>query len=81
MQVFVDFVEVQEGKVTVCRDFAKGKCQRPFCKYYHVPVQVLLGGHTPALLSRLAAGATFDNNAHFPHTHTHPHLILSSSTT
>ena len=25
-------------KVTVCRDAAKGKCSRPMCKYYHIPV-------------------------------------------
>jgi len=29
---------VHDGKVTVCRDFAKGKCSRPMCKYYHVPL-------------------------------------------
>jgi hypothetical protein len=33
-----DYVEVNEGKVTVCRDFAKGKCTRVMCKYYHVPI-------------------------------------------
>jgi hypothetical protein len=31
-------VDVHDGKVTVCRDFAKGKCTRPMCKYYHVPL-------------------------------------------
>lgn len=37
--IFVDYVEVNtEGKVTVCRDYAKGKCTRMMCKYYHVPV-------------------------------------------
>lgn len=24
--------------MTVCRDFAKGKCTRVMCKYYHVPI-------------------------------------------
>jgi len=33
-----DYVDVHDGKVTVCRDFAKGKCSRPMCKYYHVPL-------------------------------------------
>lgn len=33
-----EYVDVNEGKVTVCRDFAKGKCNRHACKYYHVPV-------------------------------------------
>jgi len=25
-------------KVTVCRDAVKGKCVRPLCKYYHIPI-------------------------------------------
>jgi hypothetical protein len=33
-----DYVDVSEGKVTVCRDFAKGKCTRVLCKYYHIPI-------------------------------------------
>ena len=39
-----DYVEVTEGKVTVCRDAVKGKCTRPLCKYYHIPIlpQLLL---------------------------------------
>nr|CAI5860394.1 unnamed protein product [Callosobruchus analis] len=31
-------VEVVEGRVSVCRDFAKGQCRRSACKYYHIPV-------------------------------------------
>lgn len=51
-----DYVEVHDGKVTVCRDAAKGKCQRYPCKYYHVP---MLGGaaHVANLTSVLAANA------------------------
>ncbi len=45
---FSEYVEAHDGKVTVCRDFAKGKCTRVMCKYYHVPI---LPGS--ALLSRL----------------------------
>lgn len=33
-----DGVEVEEHRVTVCRDAAKGQCARPACKYYHIPV-------------------------------------------
>ena len=33
-----DYVEVSDGRVTVCRDAAKGKCARPMCKYYHIPI-------------------------------------------
>ena len=43
-----DYVEVHEGKVTVCRDAAKGKCTRPMCKYYHVP---MLGGGASSVAS------------------------------
>lgn len=25
-------------RVTVCRDAVKGKCVRPLCKYYHIPI-------------------------------------------
>ncbi|VDP33855.1 unnamed protein product [Soboliphyme baturini] len=33
------YVEVShDNRVTICRDFAKGKCTRTACKYYHVPV-------------------------------------------
>lgn len=31
-------VEVVDMKVTVCRDAVKGKCVRPLCKYYHIPI-------------------------------------------
>ncbi len=40
-----------EGKVTVCRDFAKGKCSRMLCKYYHVP---LFHPSTAALVQQAA---------------------------
>jgi hypothetical protein len=34
-----DYVEVNaDGKVTVCRDCAKGKCARNKCKFYHIPI-------------------------------------------
>ncbi|KAK6622794.1 hypothetical protein RUM43_008637 [Polyplax serrata] len=33
-----DHVETIDGRVTVCRDAAKGSCFRPFCKFYHIPV-------------------------------------------
>lgn len=45
MHLVEEFVEVVEGKVTVCRDAAKGRCARPLCKYYHVPALSL----SPAL--------------------------------
>ncbi|KAJ9574295.1 hypothetical protein L9F63_026059, partial [Diploptera punctata] len=32
------YVEVVDMKVTVCRDAVKGKCVRPLCKYYHIPI-------------------------------------------
>ncbi len=47
-----DYVETHDGKVTVCRDFAKGKCTRVMCKYYHVPV---LSGSLLQLLSPQSA--------------------------
>ena len=33
-----DYVEVHDGRVTVCRDAVRGRCTRPTCKYYHIPV-------------------------------------------
>ncbi|OQR73662.1 muscleblind protein 3-like [Tropilaelaps mercedesae] len=41
------FVEVTEGRVAVCRDAAKGKCVRPLCKYYHIPLMVLQSLQAP----------------------------------
>lgn len=35
---FSDYVEVTDGRVAVCRDAVRGKCSRPMCKYYHIPV-------------------------------------------
>jgi hypothetical protein len=35
---FAGHVEVVDMKVTVCRDAVKGKCVRPLCKYYHIPI-------------------------------------------
>jgi hypothetical protein len=35
---FTGHVEVVDMKVTVCRDAVKGKCARPLCKYYHIPI-------------------------------------------
>lgn len=37
---FLEYVEVVDGKVTVCRDSVRGKCTRPMCKYYHIPVEL-----------------------------------------
>lgn len=37
---FTEYVEVVDGKVTVCRDSVRGKCTRPMCKYYHIPVEL-----------------------------------------
>ena len=38
-----DHVEItSSNQVTVCRDSVRGKCARPRCKYYHLPV--LVGG-------------------------------------
>lgn len=55
-----DKVEIVEGKVTLCRDAAKGKCMRTNCKYYHVPVTAT-NGILPATASAnaTAASATF----------------------
>jgi len=33
-------VETVDGRVTVCRDAAKGRCFRPLCKFYHIPVSL-----------------------------------------
>jgi hypothetical protein len=38
--IFLEYVEVVDGKVTVCRDSVRGKCTRPMCKYYHIPVEL-----------------------------------------
>ncbi|GFS12906.1 muscleblind-like protein 2 [Elysia marginata] len=36
-----DFVEVSNGSVTVCRDFATRRtCKRSRCKFYHIPVDL-----------------------------------------
>lgn len=35
---FSGHVEIVGMKVTVCRDAVKGKCIRPLCKYYHIPI-------------------------------------------
>jgi hypothetical protein len=53
-----DYVEVNnEGKVTVCRDFAKGKCSRVMCKYYHVPLLSPIAATANAVLPTAAAAA------------------------
>ncbi|XP_059177554.1 muscleblind-like protein 1, partial [Physella acuta] len=36
-----DYVEVNNGQVTVCRDYAtRQTCKRSRCKYYHIPVEL-----------------------------------------
>ncbi|RUS83387.1 hypothetical protein EGW08_008853 [Elysia chlorotica] len=36
-----DYVEVSNGSVTVCRDFAtRQTCKRSRCKFYHIPVDL-----------------------------------------
>ncbi|KAL4219790.1 hypothetical protein ACF0H5_020202 [Mactra antiquata] len=32
------YVEVNDGRVIVCRDAVRGKCSRPTCKYYHISI-------------------------------------------
>lgn len=31
-------MEIVDHQVAVCRDAAKGRCLRPSCKYYHIPI-------------------------------------------
>nr|VZH92743.1 unnamed protein product [Spirometra erinaceieuropaei] len=50
-------VEVNQGRVTVCRDAAKGRCTRVPCKYYHIPLFAISASRSLALNSALAAAA------------------------
>ncbi|KAG5447517.1 hypothetical protein CSKR_109053 [Clonorchis sinensis] len=47
-------VEVNQGRVIVCRDAAKGRCTRVPCKYYHVPLLAISANRSLALNSALA---------------------------
>ncbi|KAF7233796.1 Muscleblind protein 3 [Paragonimus skrjabini miyazakii] len=47
-------VEVNQGRVIVCRDAAKGRCTRVPCKYYHVPLLAISANRSLALNSVLA---------------------------
>ncbi|KAM7535493.1 hypothetical protein Aperf_G00000097642 [Anoplocephala perfoliata] len=46
-------LEVNQGRVTVCRDAAKGRCTRQPCRYYHIPLQVISVNRSHALNSVL----------------------------
>ena len=49
-----DYVEItSSNQVTVCRDSVRGKCARPRCKYYHLPVLVGGVGEQPASAAAL----------------------------
>ncbi|VDP67338.1 unnamed protein product [Echinostoma caproni] len=50
-------VEVNQGRVIVCRDAAKGRCTRVPCKYYHVPLHAISANRSLALNSVLANAA------------------------
>ncbi|KAL5108529.1 Muscleblind-like protein [Taenia crassiceps] len=59
-------VEVNQGRVTVCRDAAKGRCTRIPCKYYHIPLLAISASRSLALNSALSAAVaanTFNNTA------------------
>ncbi|KAF2366931.1 Zinc finger CCCH-type [Trinorchestia longiramus] len=42
-----EHVEVNDLRVSVCRDSVNGRCMRKQCKYYHLPAVVLLTQTTP----------------------------------
>ncbi|CAH8459498.1 unnamed protein product [Schistosoma mattheei] len=52
-------VEVNQGRVTVCRDAAKGRCTRIPCKYYHIPLFAISANRSMALNSALASVTGF----------------------
>ncbi|VDM34392.1 unnamed protein product [Hydatigera taeniaeformis] len=59
-------VEVNQGRVTVCRDAAKGRCTRIPCKYYHIPLIAISASRSLALNSALSAAVAanaFTNTA------------------
>ncbi|KAL5966434.1 Muscleblind-like protein [Taenia solium] len=59
-------VEVNQGRVTVCRDAAKGRCSRVPCKYYHIPLFAISASRSLALNSALSAAVAanaFSNTA------------------
>ncbi|CAH8472394.1 unnamed protein product [Heterobilharzia americana] len=52
-------VEVNQGRVIVCRDAAKGRCTRVPCKYYHIPLFAISANRSMALNSALANATGF----------------------
>jgi len=56
-------VEVNQGRVTVCRDSAKGRCTRVPCKYYHIPLFAISASRSLALNSALASAAHVPNGS------------------
>ncbi|VDL95613.1 unnamed protein product [Schistocephalus solidus] len=54
---YVHLIDVNQGRVTVCRDAAKGRCTRVPCKYYHIPLFAISASRSLALNSALAAAA------------------------
>nr|CAX73721.1 Muscleblind-like protein 3 [Schistosoma japonicum] len=52
-------VEVNQGRVIVCRDAAKGRCTRVPCKYYHIPLFAISANRSMALNSALASVTGF----------------------
>lgn len=55
----IENVEVNQGRVTVCRDAAKGRCTRIPCKYYHIPLFAISANRSMALNSALASVTGF----------------------
>ncbi|CAL8101904.1 unnamed protein product [Calicophoron daubneyi] len=55
-------VEINQGRVIVCRDAAKGRCTRVPCKYYHIPLFAISANRSMALNSALASAVV--SNAH-----------------
>ena len=49
-----DHVEISgSSQVTVCRDSVRGRCGRPRCKYYHLPVVPAAPGEQTAAAAAL----------------------------
>ncbi|VDO17017.1 unnamed protein product, partial [Rodentolepis nana] len=55
-------LEVNQGRVTVCRDAAKGRCSRQPCRYYHIPLQAISVNRSHALNSVLSTAAASMNH-------------------
>ncbi|KAL3315298.1 hypothetical protein Ciccas_006067 [Cichlidogyrus casuarinus] len=60
-----DNVEVNQGRVTICRDAAKGRCSRTPCKYFHIPPIAVTASRSLAIANNQTSSSFLSPQSNF----------------